>query len=106
MGAIVQPHSTSPLAVASLALGIVAIPFFWWAGSLGAAPAAAAFVTGLLAILHIARSRGVRNGRFLALAGMILAVLLAATFFAMLFLMQALVSQFIQHIIESIPTVS
>ena len=106
MGAIVHLDSTNPLAEASLGLGIVTIPIFWWAGTLGAAPAVGAIVTGLLAFSQIARSRTHQNGRVLALLGMVLAVALAVSFFVTLLVMRAFAVEFIRSAIGSIPTAS
>lgn len=73
-----QPAQTNGLAVASLVLGIL---WIWWIGS------ALALIFGYVAKSQIDSSHGRQSGRGLAIAGIVLGWVGAATFMFFIFLL-------------------
>lgn len=83
-----QTYKTNGLAIASLVLGIVAIPLDCCYGG-GALLGIAAFITGLIGHRQVKESGGAQSGKGMALAGMILggvSVLIGLAWIALLVL--------------------
>ena len=77
--AYTQPAQTNGLAVASLVLGIL---WIWWIGS------ALALIFGYVAKSQIDSSHGRQSGRGLAIAGIVLGWVGAATFILMILVLK------------------